>query len=88
MGPEGSSTVISWEEQKILGFGTADGPIPSLVVLGGVGVGSGASVAGLSEGLWNGHCRSTVLYCAMEKSQNRRGKEMVVGVYSKRDQNQ
>lgn len=63
-----------------LGFGTGE-----KVVLGGVGETGRVTGAGISGVLLYGHCRSRVLYCAMDKSQNLRGKEMVVGVYRKRE---
>ncbi len=57
-----------------------DGLILPLVVLGGVGDTDGLTGAGVSWVVWYGHCRSRVLNCAMERSKNLRGKEMVVGV--------
>lgn len=80
MGPAGSSTVIWCEEHKTLGFGMTGGLTLPLVVLGGVGDTVGVTGAGGSGVDWCGHCKSKVLYSAMERSQNLRGKEMVVGV--------
>lgn len=80
IGPEGSSTVIWWEEQKTSGFGTTEELILPCVVLGGVVDADGITGAGVLGIVEYGHCRSRVLYCAIERSQNLRDREMVVGV--------
>ena len=58
-----------------LSFGTRD-----WVVLAWVGEIGGLTGAGVSGVLSYGHSRSRVLYSATERSQNLRGKEIVVGV--------
>lgn len=79
MGAEGSSTVISWEEQTTWFIGRTAGLMFSLVV-----VTAGWSGAGLFDSPPYEHWGSTILYCAVDRSQNLSVKEMVVGVYKDR----
>lgn len=88
MGPDGSSRVIWWEEQETLGVERTDGTIGPLMTLGGLGETDwegGVGITGMPSYVHRG---STVLYCATERSQNLRGKEMVVGVWRESTQSQ
>lgn len=78
MGPGGSSTLIWRGEQKILGFGTRELLMWALVLLG-------STSAGVNGRCRYGHCSSTVLCFIMDRSKNLRVKDMVVGVYGKKD---
>lgn len=51
------------------------------MMLGGLRKTGRFNGAVISEGLSYEHCGSTVLYCAVDRSQNLKNKEMVLEVY-------